>query len=263
VPKTSATLRAEQDEAFLAALGRTGNARLAARSLGVNRSTYTKRRARDPAFAARWDAELAACHSGLVRAGGIRRPEGSEFRTAGGEPHVVRTAGGRLQRRLAPPGRLTVAAEQAVLEVIEATNNLRLAADMVGAAVPTLLARARASTAAARALRIARRVARDRVWLASRCGSPLLSFSFSSSPPPPPPPEDTAEGPSIAEMIHQVSLAHARERGRLPGSRRARIARLERIDMEDVARHIIEVLAALRRSDHFERTGRWRYDGEE
>jgi hypothetical protein len=123
VPKTSAALRAEQDEAFLAALRRTGNARLAACELGVHRSTYTKRRARDSAFAARWNAELAACHARRARVGGIRRPEGSAFRTRGGEPDVVRTRGRRLQRRLAPPGRLTAAAERAVLDVVEATNN--------------------------------------------------------------------------------------------------------------------------------------------
>lgn len=41
--------QALQNAAFLEALARTGNARLAARSLGVHRSTFTKRRAGDAA----------------------------------------------------------------------------------------------------------------------------------------------------------------------------------------------------------------------
>jgi len=48
-----------QNARFIAALRRTGNARLAASQLGVHRATYTKRRARNPAFAAVWDAALA------------------------------------------------------------------------------------------------------------------------------------------------------------------------------------------------------------
>ncbi|HYI39211.1 MAG TPA: hypothetical protein VE053_02710 [Allosphingosinicella sp.] len=45
-----------QNQAFLEALRRTGNPRLAAASLGVHRTTYSKRRARCAAFAADWDA---------------------------------------------------------------------------------------------------------------------------------------------------------------------------------------------------------------
>jgi hypothetical protein len=116
MPKTSAALRAEQDEAFLAALGRSGNARLAARSLGVNRSTYTKRRARDPAFAARWDCKLAAVDSALKPAGDDPPCEGRNpplplqgnaqaalppegLRSAGGSPHLSMVEG------LLSPGR--------------------------------------------------------------------------------------------------------------------------------------------------------------
>jgi hypothetical protein len=133
MPRTSAALRAEQDEAFLAALGRAGNARLAARQLGVHRSTYTKRRARDPAFAARWDARLAALDSALKPADGAgSRPAFAGLRTQGGELTIVRLANGRYQARRAPPGRMTRAAEQIFLEALSASANVRLSAAAAG-----------------------------------------------------------------------------------------------------------------------------------
>jgi hypothetical protein len=64
-----------QNRAFLDALARTGNARLAARELGVHRATYTKRRARCAAFAQDWDAALAAAHARFKLSGGSRPPE--------------------------------------------------------------------------------------------------------------------------------------------------------------------------------------------
>ena len=44
---------------MLRALRRFGNTREAARDLGVNRSTFTKRRAKHPSFAAAWSAAFA------------------------------------------------------------------------------------------------------------------------------------------------------------------------------------------------------------
>src|SRR4051812_3807859 len=133
MPKASAALRAEQNEAFLAALGRAGNARLAARQLGVHRSTYTKRRARDPAFAARWDSRLAAVDSALKPADGAPSPPTfADLRTQGGELNVARLAGGRYQARRAPSGRMTRAAELVFLEALAATANVRLAAAAAG-----------------------------------------------------------------------------------------------------------------------------------
>ena len=58
--------QSRQNTCFLAALGRAGNARLAVRELGLNRSIYTKRRAKDPAFAADWAAALGAADAALV-----------------------------------------------------------------------------------------------------------------------------------------------------------------------------------------------------
>jgi hypothetical protein len=67
--------QALQNQAWLDALRATGNPRLAARMLGVHRSTYLKRRAKSAAFAQAWDAELAAAHADFHRAGGPRPPE--------------------------------------------------------------------------------------------------------------------------------------------------------------------------------------------
>jgi hypothetical protein len=50
------------------------------------------------------------------------------LRTVGGEPMVVWTKNGRLQLRLAHPGKLTLVAEQAFLRALAATCNVRLSA---------------------------------------------------------------------------------------------------------------------------------------
>jgi hypothetical protein len=166
--------QARQNARFLEALAQTGNARLAARRLGVNRSTYTKRRARNAAFAQDWDAALAAAHARFHLAGGERPPEpviaseakqsspiGSprrcaprddgprDLRTRGGEPTIVRLRSGRLQLRLAPPGRMTAWAQEDFLQAYEDSANLRLAAESIGFAHPTLIARRRRSPALA------------------------------------------------------------------------------------------------------------------
>lgn len=114
--------QALQNRAFLAALRATGNAREAARSLGVHRATYTKRRARDPAFAAAWDAALAAAAAGL-RDGCARKPAGTTLTV---------TSSGRVQLRRAVRGRLTPAAQQAFLAALSATANVRLSAAAAG-----------------------------------------------------------------------------------------------------------------------------------
>jgi hypothetical protein len=64
-----------QNAAFLAALRRTGNVRLACRTLGVPRATYTRRRKTCAAFATEWDMVLTAAHAAFQLAGGERMPE--------------------------------------------------------------------------------------------------------------------------------------------------------------------------------------------
>ena len=120
--------QALQNRAFLAALARTGNVRLAARELGVHRSTFTKRRACSAAFAAEWDGALAAAQACLGR------PQPRRRRTGPGPapPHVVRLADGRLQLRAGKARRIDNDARQAFLAALSATANVRLSARAAG-----------------------------------------------------------------------------------------------------------------------------------
>ncbi|URW74538.1 hypothetical protein M9980_08080 [Sphingomonas donggukensis] len=148
--------QALQNAAFLRALRQTGNVHEAARSLGVHRSTYTKRRARDPGFAAKWDAALAVAHAALHDAG---------CPTAA-EPRVVRTTAGRRQLRPAQPGRLTRAAEQAFLAALSATANIRLSAAAAGFSHAAFYHRRKTSLAFAREMRLALAAGYEQVEMA-------------------------------------------------------------------------------------------------
>jgi hypothetical protein len=116
--------QAKENAAFLAALRRTGNAREAARSLGFHRSTMTKRRARDAAFAAEWDAALVIAHAQLNNAR-LNDSDPSTDQPDTSEPRAVRTASGRMQLRTLPARALDRAAEQAFLSALSATANVR------------------------------------------------------------------------------------------------------------------------------------------
>ena len=59
MPRPFSPAQQRQNRAFLAALARTGNARLAARAVDLHRATLTRRRASHPAFAADWDRNWA------------------------------------------------------------------------------------------------------------------------------------------------------------------------------------------------------------
>src|SRR5688500_2374551 len=105
-----------ENRSFLALLRRTNNARLSARELGLKYGTMQHRRSRHPGFATAWDAALVLAQARLapppprIEAGAVPLPEraqGGSFRTAAGEPHLVRLKTGRLQIRRAQPGKLT------------------------------------------------------------------------------------------------------------------------------------------------------------
>ena len=157
--------QAAQNAAFLAALRRTGNVREAASTLGYNRSTFTKRRAAHPAFAAKWNAALVMASAALEnppRNGeGDRRPEvggggGSpQTRRIDTTPTTTRTANGRLQLRRPTANRLDHAAEQAFLTALSATANVRLSAAAAGFSHSAFYARRKASPAFAREMRLA------------------------------------------------------------------------------------------------------------
>ena len=252
-----------ENAAFLAALAASGNARLAGRTLGVNRSTYFKRRARCPLFARDWDAALAEADARLAAIPAAPRAARSEAappaKTRGGEPHLVRTAAGRLQRRAAPPGRMTEAGLARLLDRIAETNNMRLAADEAGVALPTLLARARRSPAFAQALRIARAVGDARIRdcevraLEEIRARPILFWL-----------RPWPEGMTLHDAMLIVQHQRAREDGRPPGPRhRPAAARaIEALTMEEVGAAIYAGIERLRRRARFEAEGTWRLPDE-
>jgi hypothetical protein len=185
-------IQAVQNCAFLKALRRTGNVRLACRELGLKYGTMQHRRRVNPALALRWDAALAFAWASfdkrgpvgpsagrprcsplrLARYGGrgvegpstIRsaangppplRTQGRMFRTVGGEPVMVRTRNGKLQVQRAKAGKLTREAEQAFLSAVSATCNLSLAAAAVGSCFKAFDRRRKTDPAFARELRMA------------------------------------------------------------------------------------------------------------
>lgn len=150
--------QAQENDAFLAALRRTGNAREAARTLGFRRPTMIRRRNCDAAFAAEWDAALALAHAHLNAARPVENPER--------EPCIVRTAAGRLQLRRARRRRLDRQAEQTFLAALSATANVRLSAAAAGFTHSAFYHRRNESPAFAREMRLALEMGYDRLELA-------------------------------------------------------------------------------------------------
>ncbi|MCW3847510.1 hypothetical protein OF829_09665 [Sphingomonas sp. LB-2] len=280
-----------QNAAFLEALRRTGNARLAARELGVHRATFTKRRARHAAFAAEWDATLAAAHAAFALAGGTRQPEPkrapdpnslaltdadqwrAQLRTGGGEPVITRTASGRLQLRLSPPDRMTRAATQAFLTALAATANVRLSAAAAGYAHTSIYARRKADPAFARQMDEARRIGLERLeaamleaaTAAQDAEGPDAAWQHSLDANPIP--------PLTAAQAMQLLARHKRNeqhdevdaimRRRIPWELKRELlqARLEREKREEKqadARHA----RARSRAKRYETTGNWRRPNE-
>ncbi|KQS02001.1 hypothetical protein ASG11_14425 [Sphingomonas sp. Leaf357] len=165
--------QALENTAFLKALRRTGNARLAAREVGVAYGTLQHRRGAHPAFAARWATAVAVAQARLSAAGcraGRARPEAmsglAAHRTRGGETVVVRFRDGRCQIRVAQPGKLTKACEQAFLSALSATANVRLSAAAAGASPRAFYRRRQQSPAFAREMRLALEMGYEQVELA-------------------------------------------------------------------------------------------------
>lgn len=148
-----------QNRAFLADLETTGNVRETCRRLAIHRATMTKRRARDPGFAARWDAALAIAHARLAA------PAATDA-AASNPVRPVRTASGRLQLRRQPKGRLTRAAEQSFLFALSATCNVRLSAAAAGFSHSAFYYRARTNAAFAREMQMALALGYERLEMA-------------------------------------------------------------------------------------------------
>ena len=98
-----------QNRAFLKALRRTGNIRLAAREVGLKYGTVQHRRRTHPAFAQHVAAALAFAQarlaSGKKLSSRVRGNDGEGHRTGGGEPHLVRLPDGTIQIKRAVSGR--------------------------------------------------------------------------------------------------------------------------------------------------------------
>ena len=191
----------EQNRAFLKALRRTGNIRLAAREVGLKYGTVQHRRRTHPAFAQQCAAALAFAQAALAKKwegsrhgsesrdvdrarSATRRPadavsrrndarstpltlrSAALHRTSGGEPHVIRLASGALQMKRAVPGRLTREAEQAFLLALSATCNVTLAAAAVGASPRAFYRRKKQCPAFAREMRMALQRGYDALELA-------------------------------------------------------------------------------------------------
>jgi hypothetical protein len=219
-----------ENDRFLAALRRTGNARLAARELGVHRATYTKRRARDAAFAAEWDAALALAHARLNQSSSSLLGEGDHAQHGGGaprakagdaEPHVVRLANGRLQLRAPGGRRIDRAAQQAFLAALSATANVRLAARAAGFAHSSFYRLRDHNPAFAREMRLALETGYERIeaaLLESFAPESARDDAWRTNDPLPIPPMTAAQAIQLL-YLHQKE---ARLWGERPDRRRKR-----------------------------------------
>lgn len=157
-----------ENRAFVKALGKTGNIRLAARQIGIAYGTIQHRRRVHARFAQQVAAALAFAQARLGGQGGAKRPsaaagEADGHRTRGGEAVVVALPSGRLQMRAAHPGKLTRACEQAFLSALSATANVRLSAAAAGASVAAFYRRRRNNPAFAREMRLALQTGYERI----------------------------------------------------------------------------------------------------
>lgn len=162
-PRPLTPRQVDQNRAFLRRLAASGNVIEAARAVGAHRTTFLRRRARHPGFAAQWDAALA-----LAQARDGKSPNGKSPAGPGakGEPQRVRLADGRYQLRRPHPRGLDHAGEQRFLAALSATANIRFAAAAAGFSHSTFYARRKASPAFAREMRLALETGYDRIEMA-------------------------------------------------------------------------------------------------
>lgn len=211
MPRPFSPAQQRQNRAFLAALARTGNARLAARAVDLHRATLTRRRASHPAFAADWDAALAIAHARLAgpppTGEGDRRATPAGGAAVTGEPHLIRQHSGRLQLRAPTARRLTRAAEQAFLAALSATANVRLSAKAAGFTHSAFYQHKRNHPGFAREWRLALQLGYDRLELAlieSSAATSTADSAWRDNDPPPIP-------PMTANQALQLLYLHQKE----------------------------------------------------
>jgi hypothetical protein len=274
MPRPFTPLQAHENRLFLEALGRSGNARMAAREAGRAHSSFFERARTHADFAQDWAAAVAATHARLHLAGGKRGPSSAmprtsgknRRRTVGGEPVVVRTRSGKLQIRLAHPGKLTHEAEQAFLHALSATANVRLSAAAAGASARAFYRRRRETPAFAREMRLALRMGWQRLEAAALRAS--LPQSHSNDRwrrcAPATLPRFSADQALQLLFLHDRSVNQSweqphrrRRRGESDDTHRERLRA-----MWSVEKDLEAEAAALRRAARFEATGGWRHEDE-
>ena len=208
-----------ENAAFLRHLRRAGNAHEAARLTDASRSRFTKRRAKDPAFAVRWDAALAWAQASLSERAGrgqspserglspLERPR--RCRTpatpAAHEPHLVRLRSGAVQLRRLLPTAISPEAEAAFLLALAATANVRLSARAAGFASASFYARKRRNPGFAREWQKALALGYDRLELALLEGWSEAAHehdAWAHNDPPPIPPMNAAQALQLM-YLHQ------------------------------------------------------------
>ncbi|HEV2818106.1 MAG TPA: hypothetical protein VGW40_12895 [Allosphingosinicella sp.] len=269
--------QAAENAAFLDQLRRTGNSRLAARAVGAHRAKFTKRRAKHAAFAAQWEMALAAAHAAMTLGGGPRPPEAcpersrrgksDALRTEGGEPTIVRLKSGRLQLRLAPPGRMTKAAEQAFFRALAASANIRLSAAAAGFSCGSFYYRKYTRPAFAREMRLALKIGCERLECVLHATSLPESWeddSWRNREQAPIPPMTADQALHLLHLHYKsVDLSwdrpHRRKRRGEPWE--AYTERMRAMWVSEKRREAED--AALRRAAQYETTGDWRYEEEQ
>lgn len=201
MPKRITRNQALQNRAFLSDLEITGNVRETCRRLAIHRATMTKRRARNPGLAARWDAALAIAHSRLSETTDAKA-------TAGDGVRLVRTGQGRLQMRRQAPGRLTRAGEQSFLYALSACANVRLAAAAAGFSHSAFYHRAKVSPAFAREMQLAIEHGYERLemaLLAESCPDSAEDDAWRHNDPPPIPPMTADQALTLLQLHHRTA----------------------------------------------------------
>ena len=171
-PRSRAAYESE-NRAFLTALASTGNVKQAAAEAGFWAETMHRRKARDPAFAARWDAAIETAREALARPAAARLlPDGTGERRARGDELVVRRGiGGQLQVRRARKGILTQAAADCFLAQLAASANVTHAAKTAGCDSSNFYALAQKDRVFAQAWREALEIGYDRLETALLSGA--------------------------------------------------------------------------------------------
>ncbi|HEV2079221.1 MAG TPA: hypothetical protein VGR19_04915 [Allosphingosinicella sp.] len=179
---------------------------------------------------------------------------------------VVRRSNGKLQLRLAPPGRMTRAGEQAFFRALSASANVRLSARAAGFAHSSFYSKKRKAKAFAREMRLALKMGYDGLECALLAASLEGSHehdSWRNWEPLPTPPMTVSEAIQLLSL-HQKGVRlgwdKPHRRKRRNESDEAYRERLRAMWTSEKNRQAED--EAIRRAAHYEATGNWRFEDE-